>query len=80
VYENDNLTWSQVAEASGVNEPLVYTRSQRAKDLAAACARKETMAQQVEDEGVEEIGDDVEDNVVEADEDYEENNEFDDNY
>ena len=75
VFENDDLTWDQVANASGVNEPLIYTRSstrQRANNLAAACASKETMAQQVEEEGVEEIGEDVEDNEVEADGDYDE--------
>ncbi|WJX54375.1 hypothetical protein P8452_40264 [Trifolium repens] len=81
VFENDDLTWDQVANASGVNEPLIYTRSstrQRANNLAAACASKETMAQQVEEERVEEIGEDVEDNEVEADGDYDEEDDFED--
>jgi hypothetical protein len=77
VFENDNLTWDQVADASGVNDSAIYTRRQRAKDLAAACPSKETMAQQVEDEDVEEIGDDVEDNEVEANGDYDEDDEDD---
>ncbi|WJX13344.1 hypothetical protein P8452_03742 [Trifolium repens] len=68
----------QVADASGVNDSAIYTRRQIAKDLAAACASKETMAQQVEDEGVEEIGDDVEDNEVEANGDYDEEDDEDD--
>jgi hypothetical protein len=78
VFENDNLTWDQVADASGVNDSAIYTRRQRAKDLVAACASKETMAQQVEEEGVEEIGDDVEDNQVEANGDYDEEDDEDD--
>ncbi|KAK2362242.1 hypothetical protein QL285_087320 [Trifolium repens] len=78
VFENDNLTWDQVADASRVNDSAIYTRRQRAKDLAAACASKETMAQQVEEEGVEEIGDDVEDNQVEANGDYDEEDDEDD--
>ena len=78
VFENDDLTWDQVANASGVNEPLIYTRRQRANDLAAACASKERMRQQVEEEGVEEIGEDVEDNEVEADGDYDEDDDFED--
>ncbi|WJX16164.1 hypothetical protein P8452_06234 [Trifolium repens] len=51
---------------------------QRANDLAAACASKERMTQQVEEEGVEEIGEDVEDNEVEADGDYDEEDDFED--
>ena len=78
VFANDDLTWDQVANASGVNEPIIYTRRQRANDLAAACASKETMARQVEEEGVEEIGEDVEDNEVEADGDYDEEDDFED--
>ena len=27
VHENDDLTWDQVANASGVNEPIVNTRA-----------------------------------------------------
>lgn len=26
VHENDDLTWSQVANASGINEPVICTR------------------------------------------------------
>ncbi|WJX72861.1 hypothetical protein P8452_56698 [Trifolium repens] len=78
VFENDDLTWDQVANASGVNEPIIYTRRQRENDLAAACASKERMTQQVEEEGVEEIGEDVEDNEVEADGDYDEEDDFED--
>ncbi|KAK2407246.1 hypothetical protein QL285_042890 [Trifolium repens] len=69
---------NQVLRANGVNEPIIYTRRQRANDLAAACASKERMTQQVEEEGVEEIGEDVEDNEVEADGDYDEEDDFED--
>jgi len=44
VYENDDLTWTQVANASGVNEPIVNIRGQKAKKLAGVDASKAAMA------------------------------------
>lgn len=35
VHKNDDLTWSQVANASGVNEPLIYTRRSRQLEVAS---------------------------------------------
>lgn len=55
VYENDDLTGTQVANASRVNEPIIYTGRQKAKKLTAADAdaSKEAMAREVVVEDVE---------------------------
>ena len=29
IHEDDDLTWTQIAEASGINESVIYTRRSR---------------------------------------------------
>jgi hypothetical protein len=78
VHENDDLTWDQVANASGVNEPIVNTRAsiraERAKELAAAASSNRASIIQevfVEDVvGIEEEDDDDDDNWLEDDPNY----------
>ncbi|KAI5409264.1 hypothetical protein KIW84_054898, partial [Lathyrus oleraceus] len=49
VHEDDDLTWAQVTETNGVNEPVIYTRRSRLLEVAST-----SMAQQVVVEDVEE--------------------------
>ncbi|XP_027193035.1 uncharacterized protein [Cicer arietinum] len=75
VYAGDNLTWTDVANASGANEPVVYTR-RAAKEKATASASRaiaqETISKEVV---VEEYVEEVEPIYVEDDEE-EENEEY----
>ncbi|XP_027187631.1 uncharacterized protein [Cicer arietinum] len=68
VYVGDNLTWTDVANASGANEPVVYTR-RATKEKAAASASKTIAQEAISKEVV--VEEDVEPIYVEDDEDEE---------
>nr|XP_027193546.1 uncharacterized protein LOC101501031 [Cicer arietinum] len=75
VYAGDNLTWTDVANASGANEPVVYTRravKEKATASASRAIAQETISKEVV---VEEYVEEVEPIYVEDDEDEEEENE-----
>ena len=79
VHPNDDLTWSQVADASGANEPIIYTRrttrqkevgstSQATTALRTTIAPRATMATRapMEQQVMEDV-EEVEDEKLEED-------------
>ncbi|XP_050910069.1 uncharacterized protein LOC127123936 [Lathyrus oleraceus] len=63
VHEDDDLTWAQVTEASGVNEPVVYTRRSKLLEGASTSRAQQVVVEDVEeddeDEELEEYFDDI---------------------
>lgn len=63
VHEDDDLTWAQVTEASGVNEPIIYTRRLRLLEGASTYRAQQVVVEDVEeddeDEELEEYFDDI---------------------
>ncbi|KAI5427015.1 hypothetical protein KIW84_032443 [Lathyrus oleraceus] len=63
VHEDDDLTWAQVTEASGVNESVIYTRRSRLLEGASTSREQQVVVEDVEvddeDEELEEYFDDI---------------------
>ena len=65
VHEDDDLTWAQVTEASGVNEPVIYTRRSRLLEGASTSRAQQVVVEDVEedDEDEDEVLEEYFDNI-----------------